>query len=176
METFSALVVRGIHRSPVNSPHKGQWRRALLFSLICFWINGWVNNGEAGDLRRHRAHYDVTLMYHHFVSHDHDVMMYDRYNIQAQNYHLRDNSLYILYIYGIRCPTPTLSTITVFTEVISRLEYGGSYLVMTPLWLYLQAILEKEIKCSRWKAGPEFGKCTRRWKRRKNSNYMLLSH
>ena len=41
--------VRGIHRSPVNSPHKGQWRGALMFSLICTWINGWVNNGEAGD-------------------------------------------------------------------------------------------------------------------------------
>ena len=34
--------VRGIHRPPVNSPHKGQWRRALMFSLICAWINGWV--------------------------------------------------------------------------------------------------------------------------------------
>ena len=54
--------VRGIHRSPVNSPHKGQWRGALMFSLICTRINGWVNNGEAGDLRRHRAHYDVTVM------------------------------------------------------------------------------------------------------------------
>ena len=54
--------MRRIHRSPVNSPHKGQWRRALLFSLICSRINGWVNNGEAGDLRRHRTHYDVTLM------------------------------------------------------------------------------------------------------------------
>ena len=54
--------VLGIHRSPVNSPHKGQWRGALMFCLICAWINGWVNNGEAGDLRRHRAHYDVTLM------------------------------------------------------------------------------------------------------------------
>ena len=43
--------VRGIHRSPVNSPHKGQWRGALMFSLICAWINGWVNNREAGDLR-----------------------------------------------------------------------------------------------------------------------------
>ena len=53
--------VRGIHRSPVNSPHKGQWRGALMFSLIC-WINDWVNNVEAGDLRRHRAHYDVTVM------------------------------------------------------------------------------------------------------------------
>ena len=55
-------LVRGIHRSPVNSPHKGQWRGALMFSLICVWINGWVNNREAGDLRRYRAHYDVTVM------------------------------------------------------------------------------------------------------------------
>ena len=46
--------VRGIHRSPVNSPHKGQWRGAR--------INGWVNTGEAGDLRRHRAHHDVIVM------------------------------------------------------------------------------------------------------------------
>ena len=54
--------VRGIHRWPVNSPHKGQWRGALMFSLICAGINGWVNNGEAGDFRRRCAHYDVTLM------------------------------------------------------------------------------------------------------------------
>ena len=54
--------VQGIHRSPVNSPHKGQWRGALMFSLICVWINGWVNNREAADLRRYRAHYDVIVM------------------------------------------------------------------------------------------------------------------
>ena len=54
--------VRGIHRSPVNSPHKGQWRGALMFSLICVWINDWVNNRGAVDLRRYRAHYDVTVM------------------------------------------------------------------------------------------------------------------
>ena len=46
--------VRGFHRSPVNSPYKGQWRGALMFSLICIWINGWVNNREADDLRRYR--------------------------------------------------------------------------------------------------------------------------
>ena len=34
--------VWGIHRSPVNSPHKGQWRGALIFSLICAWIHGYV--------------------------------------------------------------------------------------------------------------------------------------
>ena len=54
--------VRGIHRSPVNSPHKGQWRGALMFSLMYVWINGWVNNREAGDLRRNQAHYDVIVM------------------------------------------------------------------------------------------------------------------
>ena len=54
--------VRGIHRSPVNSPHKGQWRGVLMFSLMCARINGWVNNGEAGDLRRHQVHYDVIVM------------------------------------------------------------------------------------------------------------------
>ena len=50
------------HRSPVNSPHKGQWRGALMFSLICVWKNGLVNTREAGDLIRYRAHYDVIVM------------------------------------------------------------------------------------------------------------------
>ena len=54
--------VREIHRSPVNFPHKGQWRGALMFSLIYAWINDWVNNREAGDLRRQHGHYDVIVM------------------------------------------------------------------------------------------------------------------
>ena len=54
--------VREIHRSPVNSPHKGQWRGALMFSWFWVWINGWANNRKAGDLRRYRAHYDVIVM------------------------------------------------------------------------------------------------------------------
>ena len=56
------LFVRGIQRSPVNYSHYGQWRGVLMFSLICARINGWVNNGEAGDLRRHHAHYDAIVM------------------------------------------------------------------------------------------------------------------
>ena len=58
MESFSALLafVWGIHRSPVNSLYKDQWRGTLMF------INGWVNNREACDLRRHRAHYCVIVM------------------------------------------------------------------------------------------------------------------
>ena len=54
--------VRGIHRSQVDSHHKGQWRGALMFSLICAWTNGCVNNRDTSDLRHHRAHYDVTVM------------------------------------------------------------------------------------------------------------------
>ena len=44
------------------SPHKGQWCGALMLSLICPWIKVWVNNGEAGDLRRNHTHYKVTVM------------------------------------------------------------------------------------------------------------------
>ena len=46
-------------------PRKGQWRGALMFSLICAWTNTWVNNREAGYLRRHCAHYNVTVMCWH---------------------------------------------------------------------------------------------------------------
>ena len=52
-------------RSPMNSPHKGQWRGTLMFSLICTWIHGWINNHEAGELRCHRTDYDVTVMKMH---------------------------------------------------------------------------------------------------------------
>ena len=54
--------VHRIHRSPVNSPHKGQRRGALMFSLNCVWVSGWMNNREAGDFRRHHTHYDVNEM------------------------------------------------------------------------------------------------------------------
>ena len=73
METFSALLAL----CTGNSPHKGQWRGALMFSLIYAWINDWVNNREAGDLRRQRDHYDVIVM-----------------NIQNQNH---KNAWYILH-------------------------------------------------------------------------------
>ena len=58
METFSALLAPCVS----EFPPKGQWRRGLMYSLICDWINSWVNNHEGGDLRRHRVHYDVILM------------------------------------------------------------------------------------------------------------------
>ena len=79
--------VRGIHRPPVNSPHKGQWRGALMFSLICAWMNAWtmasqitsLTIGEAGDLRRHRAHYDVIVMGVNIRYYFHAIHIYVRY-------------------------------------------------------------------------------------------------
>ena len=70
METFSALLAlcAGNSPVPVNSPHKGQWRGALMFPLIYAWINDWVNNREAGDLRRQRGHYDVIVMTDNYLS------------------------------------------------------------------------------------------------------------
>ena len=55
-------LVRGIYRSPVHSPNKSQRRGALMFSLVCAWINGWINNLDVSELRSHRAHYDVFVM------------------------------------------------------------------------------------------------------------------
>ena len=56
---FAGHLLWGIYRSPVNFPRKGQWRGALMFYFISAWMNDWANNREAGDLRRHRAHYNV---------------------------------------------------------------------------------------------------------------------
>ena len=55
--------VRGIHRSLVNYPHKGQWRAALVFSFIYAWTNAKVRNQDAGDSWRHRSPNDVTVVW-----------------------------------------------------------------------------------------------------------------
>ena len=109
--------VRGVHRSPVNSPHKSQWRGALVFSLICAWMNGWVNKREVGDLRRHRAYHDVTVIHNEDVVCDKScqfsfelcltsllVRVY-RYCAYAISYDIgvhnrRLYNLYFRYIYG----------------------------------------------------------------------------
>ena len=70
-ETFFALLALCAWNSLVTGDfpsHKGQWRGALIFSLICTWINRWVNIRKSGDLRRHRVHYDVSVMILNFRS------------------------------------------------------------------------------------------------------------
>ena len=54
--------VRGIHRSRWIPHTKASDAELWCFSLICVWINGWVNNRQAGDVRRYRGHYDVIVM------------------------------------------------------------------------------------------------------------------
>ena len=65
METFSALLALCVGNSPVTGkfPTQRPATRSLMFSLICAWIKGWVNNREDGDSKRHRAHYDVNVMF-----------------------------------------------------------------------------------------------------------------
>ena len=65
METFSALLAICEGNSPITGefPAQRPVTRGFNVSLICAWTNGWVNNRDAGDLRRHRAHYDVTVMW-----------------------------------------------------------------------------------------------------------------
>ena len=93
--------VKRIHRSSVESPHKGQWRGALMFSLICAWTKGSTNNRIAGDLWRHRAHYDVTVMLWHIT---YTLPVYLEFCDQ-QDYHI---SIYIKITHNILTFIPLL--------------------------------------------------------------------
>ena len=62
METFPALLAICARNSPVPGEFPAQRPVTRSFdALICVWINGWVNNRKAGDLKRNRANYDVTV-------------------------------------------------------------------------------------------------------------------
>ena len=90
METFSALLAICSWNAPVigEFPHKGQWRGAMMFSLICTWINGWVNSCEAGNMRRHRAHYNVTLMISLLLKLAKHLMQYLAKPLNIISYHI----------------------------------------------------------------------------------------
>ena len=64
METSSALLALCAGNSPVTGefPAKRPVTQSMIISLVCARINAWVNSLEAGDLIRHRAHYDVIVM------------------------------------------------------------------------------------------------------------------
>ena len=53
----------GEFTSPGEIPAQRPVTRSFDVFLICARINDWVNNREAGDLRRHRGHYDVIVMF-----------------------------------------------------------------------------------------------------------------
>ena len=85
---------RGIHRSPVDSPHKGQWSGALMVYFICTWTNGWANNQDAADLRYHHTHFDVTVMYIATYSHTHTYIY-----IYTTNMHMVWLCLVVLWLW-----------------------------------------------------------------------------
>ena len=80
METFSGLLTICVGNSLVTGefPAQRPVTRSFMSSLVCTWINGWVNIREAGDLRRHCAHYDVIVMHGHVVYADHIMSKYGR--------------------------------------------------------------------------------------------------
>ena len=83
-------ICEGIHRSSVDSPHQGRWHGALMFYLTCAWTNGSANIRDAGDLRCHIVHFDVTDM-------------------SIQCYHLVP--MYMMYIYIYIYPDDNTTTI-----------------------------------------------------------------
>ena len=109
--------VRGIHQSPVNSPHKGQWRGALMFSSICAWINVWIKQSwgcwfetTLCPLWRHRNGYDIFAI---SVSWLHDCVLDFEIEIRGYNIYRSDrlNSrggcvcVYVKYCYDFSvCP------------------------------------------------------------------------
>ena len=82
--------VRGIHRSPVNSTHKGQWRGALMLPSICVWTNAWVNNRDAGDLRRYRVHYDGTVMWISMLTWSYEIHRVRQYLVNVVWFGIKD--------------------------------------------------------------------------------------
>ena len=93
------------HQSLVNSPHKGQWHRALVFSLICACTNGWVNSRNASDFRCHRAHYDVTVMSwpHHKMCQESDWLQWREMKCIQQDQVFKFNTLSYISLYECAC-------------------------------------------------------------------------
>ena len=129
--------VRGIHRSTVNSPPKSQRRAVLMFSLICAWINGWVNSGEAGDLRRRHAHYDVTVIFKHdgvipdmeqlsvswAICKAHHVVHSDQCRMIRENITEIINVQFEI-LYESRLPLPLPDSITFFLHITSLFPFS----------------------------------------------------
>ena len=122
METFSALLAlcERNPRSPVNYPHKCQWRGGLMLSSICAWTNGWATKLDAGNLRRYRAYYDVTVIFslHNFVA---QSLMYLSYFIE----------LFFIY-FPIYC---RLLFVYTFTE--QRINFRQ----LPAIWMYFVSLL-----------------------------------
>ena len=118
METFSALLAlcAGNSPVPVNSPHKGQWRGALMFSLIYAWINDWVNNRETGDLKRQRGHYDVIVMRYLFLIPFINIIVYSSNYAEISSLFL--TSFTLTFVHGIYGTCVSSTNVYTYTHVM----------------------------------------------------------
>ena len=154
--------VRGIHRSPVNSPHKSQWRGALMFTLICARINGWVNNREAGDLRRYRAHYDVIVMELYFMIF-HAVDSVQMLSSTCYIYWEHIGALCLSNMFYLRNYLITHYALTRYNGIDCILSYG---ITLSHIQHYYDHSLEVNISCD--------GNRLRLWMQMSNSNLSCL--
>ena len=102
METFSALLALCVGNSPITGqwPYKGQWRGALMFSLICAWMNGWVNHREVGDLRRHHAYYNVIVMFQYSIYWEKQTNRYAEETMKLVLFVLEMNDISRIFLYN----------------------------------------------------------------------------
>ena len=145
METFSVLLALCVGNSlvPVNSPHKGQWRGALMFSLICAWINDWVNNRQAGDLRHHCGHYGVNEMYWIKML---CLLIFCRFNSLALGHHTSARGVSLNQLGECSAPVPqTNHNKSVYSthkmySLSSEFEWGCKITLMKCEWKYSKII------------------------------------
>ena len=118
-----------------------------MFSLICAWINAWVNNRDAGDLTRNRAHYDVTVMItciYEFIlmcwrnsemtvvhiKFELSIIQYLPYARASKWYNpssskIQYNAWYILFLYNAAHNSPiTISASTIYLHYLHELFRG----------------------------------------------------
>ena len=122
-----------IHRLLVDSPHKVQWRAALIFSLIYTWTNGWANNRDASDLRRHSVRYDVTLMSRCRMKRQKNILTLN-FDLPARYVYItwRESNLVIIVPADDLAPNNSWSS-QIFFEV--ALDINGSVSMVWTGWL-----------------------------------------
>ena len=118
METLSTLLALCEGNSPVTGefPHKGQWRGALMISLISAWTNVGANHRDTGDLRRHRPHYNVTVM--------NDACIQRGTGIYAGSHPNHYTFIFVLLMYALRVIVSVMRMSCVMLEKINYYATG----------------------------------------------------
>ena len=139
IETFSAMLAICAGNSPVtNSPRKGQCRGELWA-----WINHWVNNGEADDLKRHCVHYDITVMLYK------TPLVFSNCYHHSLPYESRDITFLWRHVLGV---THTFSHVST-TNMCNKI-----FFVKSRLWIILGCITWQRYKIHHLKKTPKCAK------------------